>query len=155
MDIRVVKTANTGRDHQECVNGASEAVTGDYTLYAPNGIGRRIYNGIMNTVEDNLQHEVSELICLKCLSRWIGVYPVDTPLKQLECKCGEVGYVIKTGQTITTDIKLCDKCAYQSKGKCKLRLSYNADIYCEYFKSLFSQQKSRFSQGFSQRGTRI
>lgn len=51
-------------------------------------------------IECNLEHEISELICLKCLSRWIGVYPSDTPLKKLECKCGAVGYVIKTGQTI-------------------------------------------------------
>lgn len=50
--------------------------------------------------EANMTHEVAELICLKCLSRWIGVYPQDTPLKKLECKCGAVGHVIKTGQTI-------------------------------------------------------
>ena len=51
-------------------------------------------------LEKNLPHEVSELICLKCLHRWIGVYPQDTPLKAIECTCGEVGYVIKTGQTL-------------------------------------------------------
>jgi hypothetical protein len=51
-------------------------------------------------IEDNIEHEVSELICLKCLNRWIGVYPSETPLNQLECKCGEIGYVIKTGQTL-------------------------------------------------------
>jgi len=50
--------------------------------------------------EKNMEHEVSELICLKCLNRWIGVYPSKTPLKQLECKCGAIGYVIKTGQTL-------------------------------------------------------
>ena len=38
--------------------------------------------------------------CLKCFHRWIGVYPEYTLLKDLECKCGEVGYVIKTGQTV-------------------------------------------------------
>lgn len=52
--------------------------------------------------EAYLEHEVSELICLKCLHRWIGVYPKQTPLKNLECKCGAVGFVIKTGQTIET-----------------------------------------------------
>lgn len=45
-------------------------------------------------------HEVSELICLKCLNRWIGVYPEELLLKNIECKCGKSGYVIKTGQTL-------------------------------------------------------
>ncbi len=52
-------------------------------------------------IEDTIEHEVSELICLKCFNRWIGVYPSETPLNQLECKCGEIGYVIKTGQTLS------------------------------------------------------
>lgn len=54
-------------------------------------------------IEKNMRHEVAELICLKCLTRWIGVYPEETLLKQLECKCGEVGYVIKTGQIMGRD----------------------------------------------------
>ena len=58
---------------------------------------------MITDIEANMEHEVSELICLKCFSRWIGVYPVQTPLKQLECKCGAVGYVIKTGQTLDED----------------------------------------------------
>lgn len=49
-------------------------------------------------INKNRPHEVSELICLKCLHRWIGVYPKDTPLKDIVCVCGESGYVIKTGQ---------------------------------------------------------
>ena len=53
--------------------------------------------------EAYLKHEVSEVICLKCLNRWIAVYPSKTPLKKLQCKCGAVGYVIKTGQTIPED----------------------------------------------------
>lgn len=44
--------------------------------------------------------EVSELICLKCLSRAVHVYNIKTPLKELQCKCGEAGYLIKTGQTL-------------------------------------------------------
>ena len=56
-------------------------------------------NNIVN-IDDYRSHEVSELICLKCFHRWIGVYPESTLLKDLECKCGEVGYVIKTGQTV-------------------------------------------------------
>ena len=55
---------------------------------------------MIQCIEDNLEHEVSELICLKCFHRWIGVYPLETQLKDLECKCGEIGYVIKTGQTL-------------------------------------------------------
>ena len=51
-------------------------------------------------IENNIEHEVAELICLKCHRRWIGVYPSELPLNQLECKCGEIGYVIKTGQTL-------------------------------------------------------
>ena len=50
--------------------------------------------------EEFLPHEVSEVICLKCLHRWIAVYPTETLLKSLECQCGQIGYVIKTGQTI-------------------------------------------------------
>ena len=45
-------------------------------------------------------HEVSELICLKCSHRWIAVYPEELLLKNIECKCGKKGYVIKTGQTL-------------------------------------------------------
>lgn len=48
----------------------------------------------------NEPHVVCEVICLKCLRRWIAVYPQKTLLKQLECSCGAVGYVIKTGQEI-------------------------------------------------------
>lgn len=60
----------------------------------------------MTSLEDSIEYEVSELICLKCLDRWIGVYPSELPLKDIECKCGEVGYVIKTGQTLPdVDIK--------------------------------------------------
>ena len=51
-------------------------------------------------IEKNVPHEVAELMCLKCLSRWIGVYPQSVLLKDMECKCGEVGYIIKTGQTL-------------------------------------------------------
>ena len=53
--------------------------------------------------EECLPHEVSEVICLKCLHRWIAVYPSQTLLKELECQCGEIGFVIKTGQTIPED----------------------------------------------------
>lgn len=53
--------------------------------------------------EEYLPHEVSEVICLKCLHRWVAVYPSQTLLKELECQCGEIGFVIKTGQTLPED----------------------------------------------------
>ena len=53
--------------------------------------------------EKNMPHEVAELICLKCLNRWIGVYPQSVLLKEIKCKCGAVGYVIKTGQTMESE----------------------------------------------------
>ena len=56
--------------------------------------------GKIYEIESNLPHEVAELICLKCHHRWIGVYPENVLLKDIECKCGSVGYVIKTGQTL-------------------------------------------------------
>lgn len=57
----------------------------------------------MIDVEDDTEYEVAELMCLKCLNRWIGVYPAELPLKDIECKCGEIGYVVKTGQTLPDD----------------------------------------------------
>ena len=55
-------------------------------------------------IEEQMPHEVAEVICLKCLKRWIAVYPAKCYLSELECAgCGESGYVIKTGQTIEND----------------------------------------------------
>ena len=51
-------------------------------------------------IAKNQPHTVCEVICLKCLKRWIAVYPEKTLLKELECSCGSRGYVIKTGQEI-------------------------------------------------------
>ena len=56
-------------------------------------------------IAENEPHEVAELMCLKCLDRWIGVYPQSCWLKHTECKCGAIGYVIKTGQTIDEEQK--------------------------------------------------
>lgn len=83
---------------------------------------------------ENIPHEVSELICLKCGNRWIGVYPQETLLKELECKCGCVGMVIKTGQTLDLTDNECEKCANYHDGKCKIGMSGNTEIYCEYFR---------------------
>ena len=66
-----------------------------------------LYESPTNDMNDNIvkldeyrPHEVSELICLKCSHRWIAVYPEELLLKNIECKCGKKGYVIKTGQTL-------------------------------------------------------
>ena len=53
--------------------------------------------------EKNLPHEVSELICLKCMKRWIGVFPETMLLKDIKCACGKKGFVIKTGQTLADE----------------------------------------------------
>ncbi len=46
-------------------------------------------------------HVVSEVVCLKCLHRWIAVRPETVWLKELECpNCHAVGYTIMTGQEI-------------------------------------------------------
>ena len=82
--------------------------------------------------EEYQEHEVCELMCLKCMNRWIGVFPTKTLLKSIECKCGEVGYVIKTGQTLEQTIQ-CVTCKHYVDSKCKLKISYNKDIWCEYY----------------------
>ena len=49
-------------------------------------------------IEANLPHTISEVICLKCLHRWISARPIETQLKNIECpNCGR-GFVIETGQ---------------------------------------------------------
>lgn len=70
-------------------------------MHLKNSIRERATNmGNILNISQNEEHEVAELMCLKCFSRWIGVYPTSVPLKNIECKCGATGYVIKTGQTI-------------------------------------------------------
>lgn len=47
-----------------------------------------------------------ELICIKCGHRSIHVWHCDTWLKDIECaRCGEVGFMINTGQIIEDDLK--------------------------------------------------
>lgn len=51
-------------------------------------------------IEAITPHYTAEVICVKCLKRYMCVWPVGTLLKVLECeKCGP-GYIIKTGQDI-------------------------------------------------------
>ncbi|MCR5447423.1 MAG: hypothetical protein K6E80_07405 [Schwartzia sp.] len=43
----------------------------------------------------------AEVICLKCLFRYIGTFPESVRLKELECpECGKVGSIIMTGQDL-------------------------------------------------------
>lgn len=50
--------------------------------------------------ETNTPHRVAEVICVKCLHRYVCVWPDGTPLKHLHCeKCGP-GYIITTGEPI-------------------------------------------------------
>lgn len=51
-------------------------------------------------IEANMEHTVSEVICLRCLSRWICVRPSSVLLKEIECSCVNTGYVIETGQSL-------------------------------------------------------
>ena len=51
-------------------------------------------------IEEYKPHSVAEVICVKCLSRYVCVYPSDVLLKDLDCdNCGP-GFVITTGQTL-------------------------------------------------------
>ena len=53
------------------------------------------------SIDENVPQKVSEVICVKCLKRWIAVRPLGCKLKDLECPgCGKQGYVIETGETI-------------------------------------------------------
>jgi len=51
-------------------------------------------------IEANLPHIISEVICLKCLERWIATYPAHLTLKELSCERKHKGFIIKTGQDL-------------------------------------------------------
>lgn len=56
--------------------------------------------GDIVNIEEGMPHKISEVICVKCLKRWLCVRPLNTWLKEIEClNCG-AGYVIETGQII-------------------------------------------------------
>jgi len=51
-------------------------------------------------IDENTPHKISEVMCVKCHTRWIAVRPTVTRLKDLECpNCGK-GYVVETGEEI-------------------------------------------------------
>ena len=50
-------------------------------------------------IEERMPHKVSEVVCLRCLTRWIAVRPDKTLIKDMECpNCGGFGVVIETGE---------------------------------------------------------
>lgn len=52
-------------------------------------------------IEVNMPHKVSEVMCVRCVRRWIDVRPVGLQLKDLMCAgCGQTGGVIETGEDI-------------------------------------------------------
>ena len=55
---------------------------------------------MVESIDKNRPHSVSEVICVKCGKRWVCVRPEKTLLKHIECPdCGQ-GYVIETGQIL-------------------------------------------------------
>ena len=54
--------------------------------------------------EELIPHTVAEVMCVKCLKRWVAVYPTDCKLADIECPhCQKQGFVIKTGEEIDFD----------------------------------------------------
>jgi len=52
--------------------------------------------GKIENIEKNLPHYAEEVMCIKCLKRYMCVWPVGVALKKLECEnCGS-GYIIRT-----------------------------------------------------------
>jgi len=47
------------------------------------------------------EYYTAELICIRCGFRYIGVWPVVTPMATLHCdRCGTIGNMIKTGELL-------------------------------------------------------
>ena len=60
---------------------------------------KRYLEGKVTPIEENMPHRTAELICLRCMHRYQGVWPEVTPLKKLECpNCNRVGFIITTGE---------------------------------------------------------
>lgn len=56
---------------------------------------------MITPIEEYMPHLVAEVMCAKCLRRWIAVFPERTPLINLECPgCNLTGFVFCTGQII-------------------------------------------------------
>lgn len=53
----------------------------------------------IRNIEEQMEHKVSEVICVNCKHRWIAVRPTATILKYIECpQCHRQGFVIETGE---------------------------------------------------------
>ena len=54
--------------------------------------------------DEEIYWDVSEVLCVKCLTRWIAVRPSDVMLKDIDCPtCKYKGAVIETGQEFYMD----------------------------------------------------
>ena len=55
--------------------------------------------------EEEIFWDISEVLCVKCLTRWIAVRPSNVMLKDIDCPtCKYKGAVIETGQEFYWDI---------------------------------------------------
>ena len=57
------------------------------------------------SIEKNLPHTLAELMCVSCLNRWVGAFPSEKWLDELECPhCFRTGFIINTGQKLDEKI---------------------------------------------------
>ena len=49
---------------------------------------------------EHMPHRMAEVMCVKCLHRYMCVWPTATALKDLECKTCGAGYIVMTGQPL-------------------------------------------------------
>ncbi len=49
-------------------------------------------------IEVNSPHIVHEVVCLKCLHRYVAVAPQKLPLRLYDCETCGPGFIISTGQ---------------------------------------------------------
>lgn len=52
-------------------------------------------------IEQRIPHTVSEVMCVRCVRRWVSVRPEAVKLKELVCPCCEqAGAAVETGERI-------------------------------------------------------
>jgi len=52
-------------------------------------------------IDRDMETVTREMICVKCLARYIYVSPANVPMKDLMCGgCEETGFLIDTGQGV-------------------------------------------------------
>ena len=68
-------------------------------------VGIFLDNSTVNSPSaSELTYKVSEVICVKCWTRWLAARPGSVHLSELECAgCGETGGVIETGEVLLFD----------------------------------------------------